>query len=174
MSSTKGSINVIDWKSIIKIIPYQQTAERYDTMTQNCIFCRIIRKEAPATVVYEDAQVLAFLSNRPVNEGHTLVVPKTHYENIYEIPEDEAAYLFRVTKRLAHAVRDAGAEGIRIVQNNGSVAGQVVFHLHIHIIPMKSWNQLHDSGIYRDPAYVRSAEELEKDAQAIRQHLKSR
>ena len=60
------------------------------------------------------------MSNRPVNEGHTLVVPKKHYENIYEIPGDEAAYLFKITQRVAHAVKDAmGAEGIRIVQNNG-------------------------------------------------------
>ena len=85
-----------------------------------CIFCQIIRKEAPASIVYEDEQVVAFLSNHPVNEGHTLVVPKKHYENIYEIPEEEAAYLFRIVKRVAHAVRDSmGAEGIRIVQNNG-------------------------------------------------------
>ena len=108
-----------------------------------CIFCQIIRKEAPASIVYEDEQVVAFLSNRPVNEGHTLVVPKKHYENIYDIPEEEAAYLFKIVKRVAHAVKDAtGAEGIRIVQNNGEAAGQVIFHLHVHIIPMKPHNQI--------------------------------
>ena len=68
-----------------------------------------------------------------------MVVPKKHYENIYEIPEEEAAYLFKVAKRVAHAVRDAmAADGIRIVQNNGWAAGQVVFHLHVHVIPMMS------------------------------------
>ena len=87
---------------------------------EDCVFCQIIRKLLPANMVYEDKQVVAFLSNRPVNEGHTLVVPKKHYKNIFEIPEEEAAYLFRVAKRVAEAIRDAlTAEGIRIVQNNG-------------------------------------------------------
>ena len=103
-----------------------------------CIFCQIIQKQVPASIIYEDEQVVAFLSNRPVNVGHTLVVPKKHYENIFEIPEEEAAYLFRIVKRIAQAVKDAtGAEGIRIVQNNGEAAGQVIFHLHVHIIPLK-------------------------------------
>lgn len=67
-------------------------------MTENCIFCKIIQKEAPANLIYEDEWVVAFLSNRPVNEGHTLVVPKKHYVNIYGISEDEAAYLFKIAK----------------------------------------------------------------------------
>ena len=131
-----------------------------------CAFCKIIRKEAPANIVYEDEQVAAFLSNRPVNIGHTLVVPKKHYENIYQIPEQEAAYLFKVAKRVAHAVHDSfKPEGIRIVQNNGEVAGQVVFHLHVHIIPMKPTDHFgHQNG-------VRSADLLNKDAERIRQHL---
>ena len=117
-------------------------------MTEECVFCQIIRKEAPASIIYEDDQVVAFLSNRPVNVGHTLVVPKKHYENVYEVPEDEIAYLFKIVKRIAHAVRDAtNAEGIRIVQNNGEVAGQVVFHFHVHVIPMKPHNRFrHDNG----------------------------
>ena len=78
-------------------------------MSEDCIFCQIIRKQAPASIVYEDDQVVAFLSNRPVNEGHTLVVPKKHYENIYDIPEEDIAYLFKIVKRVAHAVRDAMA-----------------------------------------------------------------
>lgn len=131
-----------------------------------CVFCQIIRKEAPASIVYEDEQVVAFLSNRPVNVGHTLVAPKKHYVNIYEIPEEEAAYLFRIVKRIVHAVKDSiNAEGIRIVQNNGEAAGQVVFHFHAHIIPMKRHNQFrHDNGF-------RAAELLDKDAEKIRRHL---
>jgi histidine triad (HIT) family protein len=89
-----------------------------------CVFCQIIRKEATASKVYEDEQVVAFLSNRPVNVGHTLVAPKKHYKNIYEIPEKEAAYLFKIVQKIARAVKDAtGIEGIRIVQNNGADAG---------------------------------------------------
>ena len=131
-----------------------------------CVFCKIARKESPASIVYEDDQVVAFLSNRPVNVGHTLVVPKKHYENVYEVPEDEIAYLFKIVKRIAHAVKDAtNAEGIRIVQNNGEVAGQVVFHFHVHVIPMKPHNRFrHDNG-------YREAEDLERDAEKIRNHL---
>jgi len=137
-------------------------------MSKNCIFCRISSKEAQASTVYEDEKVMAFLSHRPVNVGHTLVIPKKHYENIYSIPEDEAAYLFRIVRRVTHAVRDAVCpEGMRIVQNNGAIGGQVVFHLHVHIIPMKPHNVTHDS-IYRDHTHERSPQDLEADAQKIK------
>jgi histidine triad (HIT) family protein len=132
----------------------------------SCIFCQINRKEAPASIVYEDEQVAAFLSNRPVNEGHTLVVPKKHYVNIFEISEDEAAYLFRVAKRVAQAVNDAiGNEAIRIVQNNGKDAGQVIFHLHVHVIPMKPQNH------FRGEIDHWAPELLEKVAEKIRSKL---
>jgi len=141
-------------------------------MSDTCIFCRIIRKQASASFVYEDEEVAAFLSNRPVNVGHTLVVPKKHYADIYEIPGEEAAYLFRIVKRVAHAVRDAvGAEGVRIVQNNGEAAGQVVFHLHVHIIPMRPHNEFSHDGVFRDRTNPRSAQELEEDAERIRRRL---
>ncbi|MCW3996644.1 MAG: HIT family protein [Candidatus Bathyarchaeota archaeon] len=136
-------------------------------MTVDCVFCKIARKEAMASIVYEDEQVMAFLSHRPVNEGHTLVIPKKHYQNIYEIPEAEAGYLFKIAKRLAHAIRNAeNAEGIRIVQNNGEAAGQVIFHLHAHIIPMTTFR----GGLY-NRSHERSIMELEEDAQKIRKHL---
>lgn len=137
-----------------------------------CVFCQIIQKRLPASIIYENEKVAAFLSNRPVNVGHTLVVPKTHYENIFDIPENEAAYLFTIVKRVAQAVKDAsGAEGIRIVQNNGEAAGQVIFHLHVHIIPLKPNNKFSHDGAYRDPSEARDPEALEKDAEKIRQHL---
>lgn len=143
-------------------------------MTEECIFCKIIRKEVPANIVYEDEKVMAFLSIRPVNAGHTLVVPKKHYENVYEIPEEEIAYLFKIVKRIAHAVKDStDAEGIRIMQNNGEVAGQVVFHLHVHVIPMKPHNQFSHDNAYRDPNGYRDAKALEKDAEKIRKYLKN-
>jgi histidine triad (HIT) family protein len=138
------------------------------TMSE-CIFCQIIQKQLPASVVYEDEQVVAFLSNRPVNEGHTLVVPKKHYANIYEISEDETAYLFKIVKQVALAVRESvDAEGIRIVQNNGEAAGQVVFHLHVHVIPMKPQEGFSHGKAYRSPSNSRNVDELEMDAQKIR------
>ena len=131
-----------------------------------------MRRETSASIIYEDAQVAAFLSDRPVNVGHTLVVPKRHYENIFDIPEKDAAYLFTIVKRVAQAVKDAtGAEGIRIVQNNGEAAGQVIFHLHEHIIPMKPHNKFSHDGAYRDPTLPRDSDALEKDAEKIRRCL---
>jgi histidine triad (HIT) family protein len=134
-----------------------------------CVFCQIIQKQLPANVIYEDKQVVAFLSNRPINQGHPLVIPKKNHANIYEISEDETAYLFRIVKRVANAVRDSiDAEGIRIVQNNGEAAGQVVFHLHVHVIPMKPQEGFSHGKAYRSSSNSRSADELEMDAKKIR------
>lgn len=130
------------------------------------MFCKIVRKEAPASIVYEDEEVIAFMSIHPINVGHTLVVPKKHYENIYEISEEEIAYLYKVVKKLAHAVKKAvEPEGIRIVQNNGEAAGQVIFHMHVHIIPMnKDHSWLH-------AARPRAAEALKDDARRIKEFV---
>lgn len=103
----------------------------------DCIFCKIIAKgEIPSTEVYEDDTVYAFLDINPVNLGHTLVVPKTHYENLFTIPDTELGILGARVKKVAGAVREAlKANGINISMNNGLAAGQVVPHAHIHIIP---------------------------------------
>jgi histidine triad (HIT) family protein len=141
-------------------------------MSENCVFCRIIRRETHASIVYEDERVIAFLSDRPVNVEHKLVVPKRHYVDFFDIPEDEAAYLYKITKRIAHAVKDViSVEGVRIVQNNGEDAGQVIFHLHVHIIPMKPHNQNSHDDAYRDKTKTRSSEELDSDAEKIREAL---
>jgi histidine triad (HIT) family protein len=101
-----------------------------------CIFCRIAQKQVPASFVYEDEKVIAFLDIKPLNEGHTLVIPKSHYASIFEIPVDLIAHLHGVTKRIALAVKKAtNADGISISQQNGKAAGQEIFHLHIHVIP---------------------------------------
>jgi histidine triad (HIT) family protein len=103
---------------------------------ENCVFCRIAQGKAHASRVYEDEEVMAFLDARPVNEGHTLVVSKKHYENIFEIPDEELGNLFRIVKKVASAVlKSEKAEGIRIVQNNGIAAHQNIFHFHVHVIP---------------------------------------
>ncbi len=102
----------------------------------SCVFCRIVQKKAPASRVYEDKKIMAFLDIRPLNEGHTLVIPKAHYENIFEIPQELNAYLHGVTKRIALAVKKATrADGVSIIQQNGKAANQDIPHLHIHIIP---------------------------------------
>ncbi len=142
-------------------------------MSEDCVFCRIIAKQAPASIVYEDDSVIVFLSNRPVNEGHALVVPKKHYEDIYELPGDDLAYLYRVVKRVAVAVRDSmAAEGIRVVQNNGWAAGQVIFHYHVHVIPMKPHEGFTHGVAYRDSTRGRMPDALDFDAEKIRQKMK--
>ena len=135
-------------------------------MSNSCIFCKIARKEAPANTVYEDEKVIAFLSIQPINIGHTLVVPKRHYENIYEIPDEEVAYLYKIVKKMASAIKKAvDAEGIRIVQNNGEAAGQVIFHLHVHVIPMKKDRQWVHHPENRD------ADALKDDSRRVRQFI---
>jgi histidine triad (HIT) family protein len=102
----------------------------------SCIFCRIAQKPVPASLVYEDEKAVAFLDIRPLNEGHTLVIPKEHYENLFDIPQELIAYLHGITKRVALAVKKATeADGISIIQQNGKAATQEIMHLHIHVIP---------------------------------------
>jgi histidine triad (HIT) family protein len=135
-------------------------------MTESCTFCQIARGEAPANIIYEDEKAMAFLSNRPVNAGHTLVISKKHYENVFEIPEKEMMHIFKIVKKVAHAVKTAeNAEGVKIVQNNGEAAGQVIFHFHVHVIPMyKTLPPLHRREI-------REAGELESGAKRIKRFL---
>ena len=136
-------------------------------MDEDCVFCKIVREQNPASFVYKDEKVSAFLSNYPINEGHTLVVPKKHYENIYTIPDEDVAHLFGIVKKVTLAVKAAvKADGIRIVQNNGSAAGQVVFHLHVHIIPVYEDQERRNPRIY-------GIEELEKTAIKIKQYITS-
>ena len=102
----------------------------------NCIFCKIVKGEIPCTKIYEDEDLLAFLDIAPVNIGHSLVVPKEHYVNIYETPEEMVAKMMKAAKKISYAIKDGlGADGINVTMNNDSAAGQVVLHSHIHIIP---------------------------------------
>ncbi len=104
--------------------------------TQDCIFDTIITKEIPATIVYEDEYTLAFLDISPVSLGHTLVVPKKHVTNIFDIDQETLSHTMETVRKIAPAVRDSvGAHGVHINSNHGAEAGQVVFHLHFHIIP---------------------------------------
>lgn len=103
---------------------------------EECLFCKIVMGEIPSDKVYEDSEVIAFLDINPRNPGHTLVVPKKHYETIMEMPENEAAELFKTVKKMAVAVkRGMKADGISIGQSNERAAGQVIPHVHFHVIP---------------------------------------
>lgn len=105
---------------------------------KDCVFCKIVARDIPADIVYEDDDSISFLDIRPVNPGHALVIPKRHFENLYELPSDLAGRLFQVAQRIAPAVRDVtGSDGINIGMDNGSAAGQEVFHAHIHVMPRR-------------------------------------
>ena len=116
---------------------------------ESCIFCKIVLKQVPSSILYEDEKVLAFLDIRPLNLGHSLVIPKDHFVDIFDIAEDELAAVHEVAKKLSSAIKNStNAEGIGIIQQNGKAAGQDVFHFHVHVVPrflgqkMKSFSEL--------------------------------
>jgi len=105
-------------------------------MNNNCIFCKLANNDIPSHKIYEDDDFLAFLDVFPSSLGHTLIIPKAHFENIFDIPEDIAANLQRLVVKTAAALKNSlGTSHINILQNNGKAAGQTVFHYHVHLIP---------------------------------------
>ncbi len=103
---------------------------------EDTIFMKIIRREVPAHIVYEDDETIAFLDAKPNVPGHTLVVPKKYARNIFDVDETTLNAVIRTVRMIAPAVRDGvGAHGVHINSNHEAAAGQIVFHLHFHIIP---------------------------------------
>ena len=102
----------------------------------DCIFCKIANGEIPSATVYEDDNFRAILDIAPSHKGHTIILPKNHAANIFELPEDIAKGIFPVAKKVATAIKETtGCDGVNILQNNGAAAGQSVFHLHVHVVP---------------------------------------
>lgn len=102
----------------------------------DCIFCKIIAGEIPAATIYEDEEFKVFLDISPATKGHALIVPKQHYQNIFDIDEEVAAKAMKLGKRLAGRMTEVlGCDGFNLLQNNNEVAGQTVFHFHMHLIP---------------------------------------
>ena len=103
---------------------------------KECIFCKIAGGEIPSSTVYEDEDFRVILDLGPATKGHALILPKNHFANLFEIPEDMDAKAFILAKKIAKKIKDVfGCDGVNIVQNNGVAAGQTVFHFHIHLIP---------------------------------------
>lgn len=137
-------------------------------MQSDCIFCRIISGQIPSAKVLEDKDVLAFLDIGPVSEGHTLVVPKRHYSTVDSCPEAMLAAMIIAASRLAAAVLKAtGADGYNLLCNNGRAAGQVVQHVHMHVIPRRVSDGLFDKW----PSFTYPQGRIEEIAQAIRKNL---
>ena len=102
----------------------------------DCIFCKIAAGEIPSYTIYEDEDFRVFLDVNPASKGHALIVPKTHYANIYEIDEEIAAKAMKIAKKLATKMTAVlKCDGFNLLQNNNEAAGQTVFHFHMHLIP---------------------------------------
>ena len=130
---------------------------------ENCVFCRIVAKQIPATVVHEDEHTLAFMDIGQVNPGHVLVAVKEHVENLYALDDAKAAAVFRAAARVARAIRSAfGPEGLSVYQANGKAAGQTVFHLHIHLVPRYEGDGMALTWPVKNPPREKLAEYAEK------------
>jgi histidine triad (HIT) family protein len=135
---------------------------------EHTVFAKIVSREIPSDIVYEDAETLAFLDASPNAPGHTLVVPKKPATNVFDADDETWAAVMRTVRKLAPVIRDAvGAQGVNINSNHEAAAGQEVFHLHIHIIPRFS-----DDGLKFDwPHQQFGAEKMKEIADAIRAKL---
>lgn len=137
-------------------------------LNMDCIFCAIVEGRAPAEVVFEDEQTIAFMDINPANPGHTLVVPKQHVRDIYELDEETAAAVMRTAARVARAIRAAlEPEGLNLLQSNGRAGGQAVFHFHMHVIPRWYGDGLH----LARPPVQRKRQAIEEVAAMIKAHL---
>ena len=137
-------------------------------LSDTCIFCRIVKGEIPGMRVYEDDDVVAFLDINPISRGHTLLIPKGHYETLVDIPDEVSPAVIRALARVGKAIMAAmGADGFNCLQNNFPASGQVVFHSHWHIIPRYEGDGLvhwrHDTNADR--------EAMQHTAEAIRREL---
>ena len=134
----------------------------------DCIFCKIIAGEIPSSKVYEDNQVVAFLDISQVTPGHTLVVPKQHFRNLLEMDADSSSQLFARVPDIARKVMKAtGAAGMNIINNNEEIAGQTVFHTHVHLAPRyEETDGLQISFEAHEPDFPALAQLAEKIAQA--------
>ncbi len=130
-----------------------------------CIFCKIANGEIPSSTIYEDEDFRVFLDLGPAARGHALIVPKEHYANIYELEDTLCSRVFLLAKKLAlHMTEVLHCDGFNIMQNNGAVAGQTVFHFHLHLIPRYEGDK---AGIRWNPGSAKP-EELAKLVEMLR------
>ena len=139
------------------------------TFHETCIFCKIAQKQAPASIIYEDDSVMAFLDLRPLYEGHSLVIPKPHYVDIFDIPKEQLNHVYNVTKQVSAAINKVtNADGISIIQQNGKAAGQDIFHFHVHVVPRFKGQKLPNFSALKEV----EREKLDVVAKKIKQELK--
>ena len=135
---------------------------------EDCIFCKIIKGDIPCAKLYEDQNVLAFLDIGPLSDGHTLVIPKQHFDRLHDCPAELLGKIGTQLGRIAKAVMMAiGSDGYNLLNNNSRAAGQLVEHLHFHIIPRNEG----DGVFNRWPAYEYPDGKIEEIAVKIRENL---
>jgi len=138
-------------------------------MSHDCVFCKIIKGEIPCTRLYEDQDVLAFMDIHPVVKGHALVIPKTHHNPLMETPPEVLQKLITVVQRIAQAqMKGLQADGINVSQANGAIAGQVVPHIHFHVIPRFTTDGYHGNWL---PRKYDNPQELQAIADRIREAI---
>ena len=135
----------------------------------DCVFCAIVAGELPASRVYDDERVLAFMDLNPATPGHLLVIPKRHASDLAGLDPEDGAQMFRVAQRLGAAVRASSLEpeGVNLFLADGEAAGQEVFHAHLHVLPRRSGDGLRIRAEFGSPG----REELERHAADIRTAL---
>ena len=132
-------------------------------MNENCIFCKIINKDIPADIIYEDKLFIIFPDRNPINPGHSLLVPKMHIDSVFDMPEPQYAEIFQLAKKIAPAIKDA----MNSVRTGLVIEGFGVAHAHVHLIPIYSGNEL-------DPNRAQEAtpEQMKETAKKICASLK--
>ena len=136
-------------------------------MSNDTIFTKIIKREIPAEIIYEDDEFISFLDIKTTNEGHSLVVPKNVYENYFDMPDEMVEKFAVLIKKIAPRIKEAvSADGVNLIMNNGKEAGQIIFHAHMHIIPRFSGD-----GFSHWPGKDMTPEELKKTAEKIKKVL---
>ncbi len=117
----------------------------------DCIFCKIINKEIPTDIIYENDKVMAFLDIFPTSLGHTLIIPKKHFINVYDIEEDYLTEIIKVTRKLALAYKEIfGIDNLQLIHNAGKYGQQEVFHFHLHLIPRHEGDGINLEHIHRE------------------------
>lgn len=138
-------------------------------MKQDCIFCKIAGGEIPSYTLYEDSDFRVILDISPASNGHTIIIPKEHAQNVYELSEELASKVFVIAKKTAEVLsRALQCDGMNILQNNGETAGQTVFHFHMHVIPRYKTDRVtinwtHEDGSPDKDQLEKLAERLKKN-----------
>lgn len=134
----------------------------------DCIFCKIANGEIPSTTIYENEEFRVFFDIAPASKGHCLIVPKEHFNDIFDMDEETGSRLFSLAVKVAGSLKkELNCEGMNIVQNNGTIAGQTVFHFHLHLIPRYTGDTVN---VGWEPGEA-DTEELKVLAEAVRKNI---